>query len=58
MREEDKPKERGEDAVIRYLQGCRNGERQGGGGLGYLKDGYFARNMRFTSKYCENAAAV
>uniref|UniRef100_A0A8C9XIM2 Si:ch211-255p10.4 n=1 Tax=Sander lucioperca TaxID=283035 RepID=A0A8C9XIM2_SANLU len=25
---------------------CRNGERQGGGGLGYLKDGYFARNIQ------------
>lgn len=62
MREEDTPKERGEDAVIRYLQGCREGEtggdRQGGGGLRYVKDGCFARNTRFTSKYCGSVAAV
>lgn len=64
VREEDTPKERGEDAVIRYLQqGCRGRdggerERQGGGGLRYAKDGCFARSARFTPKYCENAAAV
>lgn len=56
VREEDTPKERGEDAVIRYLQqGCREGATgRGREGEDYapLKDGCFAR------KYCENAAAV
>lgn len=37
VREEDTPKERGEDAVIRYLQGCRDGDRRGGGGQRYVK---------------------
>lgn len=52
MREEDTPKERGgEDAVIRYSQGCREGESDREG-EDYAEDGCFA------GRYCENAAAV
>ncbi len=44
MREEDTPKERGEDAVIRYLKGCREGETGSDReGEDYGKDGCFAR---------------
>lgn len=52
MREEDTLKERGEeDAVIRYSQGCREGESDREG-EDYAEDGCFA------GRYCENAAAV